>query len=474
MKRKNSFKRSAVLASVLTGVIAVSGCDNDDETAQLRVIHASPDAPAVNVKLNSRVRISDLDYARSSGFLEIDSGSQDVAVEAIIPGGNADVITVPGFEFGENGRYTIMAVDNTSVIQALVVDESAAVPAADEVAIAVLHASPAATTVDVYVTGADDSIDSINPTFTFDFKDQVDAGALPAGVYRIRVTAPTTKTVVFDSGPVDLAGFAGQKLLISAISTTNSTTQAASPIKLLVATDESALTLFDTATTTAARVVHLSPDAGTAAGGPVEVWASSSALPASPAELIDAFSYTDIVPAADSYVGVPAGDYVFDVAPNGSGIGGSVYTSPSLSLGQGEEYTVVAAGYVLTSPAFGLLATGDDNRSIVTQASVKVVHAAPAAGVVDVYVTPAGAFTTEDVANGLAGDPLLSDFAFGAITEYVAVPPDSYDIWVVAGGAVAIDANNVQLAAGSVTTVIAREPIDSGLPDDFNVIVLTN
>lgn len=466
--------RNAVLVAALAGAITLSGCDNDNETAQLRVVHTSPDAPAVNVKLDSGVTISDLDYAESSGFLEIGAGSRDVAVEAIIPGGNADVISVPGFNFEDGGRYTLLAVDNTNLIEALVASESAVAPASDEVAIAVVHASPAAATVDVYVTAPDIQIDSVGPTFSFDFKGQVDAGALPAGIYRIRVTEPGNKTVVFDSGPVDLTGFAGQKLLIAAISTVNSTARLASPVKLLVATDDSALTLLDAATNTGARVVHASPDAGTAAGGAVEVWASSSALPASPVRLIGDFVYTDIEPGANAFADVPPGDYVFDVAPDGAGIGSSVYMSPTLNLGQGAEYTVVAAGYVLTTPSFGLLATEDNNRSVITQAGVKIIHAAPAAGSVDVYVTPAGQFTADDVANGLAGDPLLADFAFGAITDYVAVAPDSYDIRVVAGGVVAIDVPGYKLAAGSVTTVIAREPIDAGLPDDFNVIVLTN
>ena len=129
---------------------------------------------------------------------------------------------------------------------------------------------------------------------------------------------------------------------------------------------------------------------------------------------------------------------------------------------------------MLTTPAFGLLATQDNNRSVVTQASVKVVHGAPMAGSVDVFVTAAGEFTTADVENGNAGAPLLDDFTFGEITDYVNVAPGNYDIRVIAGGSTAINVENFNLAAGSVSTVIARQPIDSGTPSDFNVVVLTN
>ena len=471
----SKYRRSGtVLASIIAGGVLLSGCTDDPESAQLRAIHASPDAPAVNVRLDSVTEIRGLDYAESSGFERVSTGIQDVAVEAIIPGGNADVITVPGFNFVKDNRYTVIAVDTTGNIEPLVADESAADPADNEVAIAVIHASPTASVVDVYVTAPGVDVNSVGPTFTFDFKDQIDAGALPAGSYQIQVTGQGSKTVVFDSGPVDLTAFAGQKLILAAINTTNSTTTAVSPVKLLVATDDTSLVLLDTRTGTGARVVHASPDAGTAAAGPVEVWATSTALPVSPTELIDAIVFEQVIPGPASFAPVPAGDYVFDVALDTGNIGDSVYMSPSLALAQGVEYTVVAAGYVTTSPEFRLLATAENNRAVITQASVKVIHAAPAAGAVDVYVTPAGQFSADDVAGGLAGAPLLDDFEFPTITDYVAVTPDAYDIRVVAGGAVAINRENINLAEGGVYTVIAREPIDSGLPDDFNLILLTN
>ena len=467
------FSKPVMLLFAAVAVLGLGAC-SDTKNASLRVIHASPDAPAVNVKVNNSTSIAELDYAQSSGFVTVRSGRRDVDVEAIIPGGNADVISIDNFNFGKNARYTVLAVDTTANIEALLVDESASAPAADEIAVAVVHASPDAPAVDVYVTAPGVDINSVSASFSFDFKDQVDAGALPADSYQIRVTPTGTKTVVFDSGPVDLSGFAGQKLLLAAISTTNSTTQAGSIVKILAATDDASLVLLDATTTTAARVVHASPDADVVAGGPVEVFASSSALPVSPTELIPAFSYTDIVPSASAYVPVPAGDYVFDVAVDGTGIGASVYTSPTLSLDQGAEYTVIAAGYVGLTPAFELLATVDNNRSVVTQASVKVIHAAPAAGAVDVFVTAAGDYSAADVENGLAGAPLLDDFEFASITDYVAVAPGNYDVRVVAGGSTAINVENLSLAAGSVSNVIAIQPNDTGTPADFGVILLSN
>ena len=492
MKFNNIYNNTLVASSVIISTVLFTGCSNDDDpvvpatssagTTSVRVIHASADAPPVDIKLNNAVAAPGLDYPVSTGFVSIAAGTYDVAVDAIVPGGNLEgVITVNDITFAKDQRYTVVALDDTANISEFVAAESAATPGSDEVAISVLHAATAVkgANVDVYVTAPGADITTVAANFSFDFKGQVDAGALPATEYQIRVVANNdTANPAYDSGTVDLSGFGGQKLLLLAVNTVNSTTKAASPVKLMAYTDTAQVELIDTRTVSGARVVHLSPDAATAAAGPVEVFASSSALPSSPAELIPSFSYTETVPGTNSYVGVPAGDYIFDVAPDGAGIGSSVYTSPSISLTMAAEYTVIASGYVLTSPAFDLLATQDSNRSIVTQASVKVVHGAPLAGTVDVYVTPAGQFTKQQVEGGMAGDPLLDDFTFGTITDYVTVPPGDYDIRVVTNGGAgtaAIDVTAFNLAAGSVSTVIAREPVSGGgLPDDFNLIVLSN
>ena len=490
MKFNNKYRNTIIASSVVISTALFTGCSSDDDpvssagTTSVRVIHASADAPPVDIKLNNAVAAPGLDYPVSTGFVSIDAGTYDVAVDAIVPGGNLEgVISVDDITFEKDQRYTVVAIGDVAdmSISEFVAAESAATPGADEVAISVLHAATAVAGIDVavYVTEFDADISSTAPNFSFDFKGQADAGALPASEYQIRVVADgNTANPAYDSGKVDLSGFAGQKLLLLAVNTVNSTTKTASPVKLVAYTDSAQLELLDTRTTAGARVVHLSPDAAIAAAGPVEVFASSSALPSSPAELIPSFSYTETVPGTNSYVGVSAGDYIFDVAPDGAGIGSSVYTSPSISLATAAEYTVIASGYVLTSPAFDLLATQDSNRSIVTQASVKVAHGAPLAGTVDVYVTPAGQYTKEQVEGGIAGDPLLDDFTFGTITDYVTVPPGDYDIRVVTdsgAGTAAIDVTAFNLAAGSVSTVIAREPVSGGgAPSDFNLIVLSN
>ena len=484
MKQQFTFPKKLIATAVIASMAVLSGCNDDDDTAEvevvvdpsfggIRVIHASPDAPAVNILVNGDAAVTELDYAESSGFASLEVGSYDIAVEGIIPGGNAEVINVDGFAIDEDAMTTVIAVGAVADIEPLVVASSESTPGADQVSLVVTHAAPMAPAVDIFLTAPTDDITNMSPAFNFSFKESVDVGAVAAGEVRIR--AAVSGTVVFDSGTVDLSGFAGQKLQVTAIAAENQVESDASPVKLLVANDTDAVEIRDASTSAGARVVHASPDAASAAGGPVEVWATSAALGDMPAELIASFDYTDIFPVAGNYAGVPGGDYVFDVSPDGAGVGGSVFTSGTVTLEAGMEYSVIATGRVTSSPAFTLLPTGDANRAIATQASVKVVHGAPAAGDVDVYVTAAGEYSVVQVESQAAGDPLLDEFTFGSITDYVAVAPGSYDIRVVAGGMVAINLEGVQLDGGSVSTVIARGPSEpAGTPTDFGVIVLSN
>ncbi len=472
---------SAMLLTALLGLTACSNSDDDPiitlpeptATSEVRVIHASPDAPAVNIRLNDNEVVTALDYGASTGFATITAGPTDIAVEGIIPGGNADVITVPAFDFVADTRNTILAINDVATIAPLVVEESATTPAATDVAIAVVHAAPTAPPVDIFVTDPGVDITGMMPLTTLAFTESADAGALTAGPVQIRAAAGGN--VVYDSGTIDLTPFSGSRLFISAIASTTAAEQAASPIKLLVATDTDAVTLRDTNTGSGAKVVHASPDAGSAAGGPVEVFATSAALGADPVELIPAFGYTDAFPTAATYAEVPSADYVFDVAPDTNMIGDSVFTSGSVTLETAAEYTVIAAGRVTGTPVFDLQVTQDFNRPITTEARVKVIHAAPAAGTVAVFVTPAGDFTPEQIVAGDAGAGLLPEFTYPTITDYVSVAPGDYDIRVVAGGVVAINVEGFGLGGGLVANVIARGPAEpSGDPTDFGLIVTTN
>ena len=469
-----------VIASsfLLTACLDDDDDDNTSATASIRAIHAVPDAPPVNINLNGSAAVSDLDYARSSGFASVSTGTYDVGVEAIIPGGNSTVISVDDLALATNSRTTVFAVGtvdatDSAALEALPVAEATATPASDEVSIRVVHAAPVASDVDIYITAPGASLAGLTP-IDADYKDTAElTDAVPAVSYQIRITADgNSANVLYDSGSVDLSAFAGQKLVVAAINTTTQAESDASPVKLLAVNDTTQLELLDQSTQAGAKVVHLSPDAGTAVGA-VEVFANDAV------ELIDSFTYTEVVAAADSYALVAAGSYDFDVSPDdGSNLDlpAANFSLDGATLAAGSETTVIAVGYVATTPEFDLIASADQNRAYGTHARVKVIHGAAAVGNVNVFVAAAGTYTANDIESGNGPTALLSDFAFKGDSGYVDIAAGSYDIFVqdATSDTVVIAATGVAIANGNVVTAIARGPDGDGDPAAAGLLLLTN
>jgi hypothetical protein len=66
-------KRLLSAAVLAASALVLGGCDDDDPARlDLRVIHASPDAPRVNVRVNDNEVLSAVDYKEGSGFIPVD------------------------------------------------------------------------------------------------------------------------------------------------------------------------------------------------------------------------------------------------------------------------------------------------------------------------------------------------------------------------------------------------------------------
>jgi hypothetical protein len=482
------FAPALVASSVLLS--ACGGSDNDfvfGPTGEIRVIHASKDAPEVDVVLtdtvggSSTTAVDNLDYSESSGYASVPASTYDVSVQAVLPDGTTpEVIPIPGVDVAEDSRTTAIAVGTVAIeggtdipLEAITVADPAVDPAANQVSVTVVHASPTAGAVSVRVDFAGG-----NAGFDFDYRATVDTSSvvapLPADIVRIRVALqgddPVTDSV-YDSGDVDLAPYAGQKLLILAVDTTTqirSDASNGSPIKLLVAADDAAsnAVLLDSSTLAGVKIAHISPDAGqvdVTVNGAIAVTALDyleAALPGPGTSQIP-------TPANQAYIGLDAGTYSLNVQPTGSGTD-VLNPSPSVALTAGEEYSVLALGRVGgTSPNFTLTPTVDSNRPIATQASLKVVHGAPDVPTVDVFAVV-----------GSTDVLLVDDISFGEVTEYlpISVPLTATVEVRDQVGTVRISVPGVTLSAGDVITAIAYQPDEAAPidPADVGLLLLTN
>ena len=178
-----------------------------EATPTIRALHASPNAPKVNIWVDGAPALTGVDYGQGSGFVRVGE-EVNVQVEAILPGDNAIVIEAD-LELDYNTETSILAIDTVSSIEPLLIENASDSRITEGYFRAqVVHGSPSAPDVDVYVTAFDADLGAsaaINGDVPFGFRAVTGQLEVPAGDYQIRITpAGETAPVVYDSGEISL------------------------------------------------------------------------------------------------------------------------------------------------------------------------------------------------------------------------------------------------------------------------------
>ena len=199
------------IALALLATIALGACDDDDPiapatTAQVRVVHASPDAPNVDVLVDGAAVLTNVPFKGSSNYLDVPAGSRNLRVRAT---GTSTVVIDQTAAVTAGKRYTVLATGRVASIAPLVLEDDLVAPGSGSVKLRLVHASPSAGNVDIYVTAPGASIATVAPTVpNVPFRAASNYLEVPAGTYRVRITPVGTKTVAIDVNDVALT--AGQ------------------------------------------------------------------------------------------------------------------------------------------------------------------------------------------------------------------------------------------------------------------------
>lgn len=197
--RRGEFKlRGAVTADVLP--------TRYDRT-QIRVLHASPGAPNVDVYVNGANAVPNLAFGSAAPddgtYLKLPSGDAAIAIR---PAGAAATST-PVFSATLNlpAQATVTAAargqlsNNTFTVAPYVDDVS---PTGGQARVTVAHLSPNTPAVDVYANAADTS--GAPAVSALAFPNASSSLLVPAATYTFGVTVSGTKTVALPVGPAAL------------------------------------------------------------------------------------------------------------------------------------------------------------------------------------------------------------------------------------------------------------------------------
>ncbi|MDO3722907.1 DUF4397 domain-containing protein [Marinobacter sp. chi1] len=446
-------KTRHVLPIVVAGTMALAGCffeEDDPKKSSVRVIHASSDAPPVDVRLGRDREIEGLDYKEGVLFTP-NVGSSQMSINADLPGSQRETILTSTYSFRQDRKYDFFVVGNVSneSIKPIVLTDDLETEAGDQTRVRVVHLSPdaqaAARNVDVYLSDADDELDewlAAGPNFRMGYEDVEGPVLVSAGRYRVRVTLAGTATVVFESGP--LSFLSGDDLLIAAVDNTAVDNVAGSgsqsPISLLVADGPEVNEVYDINQRSGVRVVHVAR-INESISAFVDGELTIASVP---------FGKTGPSSERNAYATVPPGTQ--DVAINDStGEISIAMVNPIV----GEGKTIIAYDFKDSKGQIKSLVVNDLVRSVSTQASLRIFHGsrvAALAGPVNIYLLP------EDQTSVSGAVPILRDVPFGTESGYLAVEQENYNLFIRdADGNVRIGPVRVGLRDGGVYTFVATD-----------------
>ncbi|MBM7662324.1 hypothetical protein JOC85_003131 [Bacillus mesophilus] len=149
--------KKTITAVIFTLILTMFGgnvfADSHDK-AKVRIVHASPDAPAVDITVNGDTVVENAGFKAATDYLMVPAGEHEVAIYAAgtIADGNPVLTATLAVEAGK--AYTVVANNTLANLELAVLNDDM-MTTAGKTKVRVGHFSPDAPAVDVAVTGGD-------------------------------------------------------------------------------------------------------------------------------------------------------------------------------------------------------------------------------------------------------------------------------------------------------------------------------
>jgi hypothetical protein len=215
-------RRALLVSTALLGALALTiPAALAGVSPKVRVVHASPDAPAVDILVNDEIRaFEDVVFGDITGYAELDAGVYNVKV---VPagGGPDDAVIDADLNLLYYTNYTVLAVNTLDNIEPAVFADSTQdvnqIPLIGKARVRFFHASPDAPAVDVRVMGGPYLFENVPfknengqaTDYLFVPDVTVDLEVLVAGTDTVVLTVPAVMLEQGKSYTAYAVGFAG-------------------------------------------------------------------------------------------------------------------------------------------------------------------------------------------------------------------------------------------------------------------------
>jgi hypothetical protein len=195
---------------------------------RVRVVHASPDAPAVDVWVDGSIAFEAAPFKGITSYATLTAGSHNVQV---VPSGATEPVVIDAtLDLQMDQDYTVVAVGQLADIEPLVLADNNAAPAEGKAHVRFVHASPNAPEVDIAVADGGPVLFG-----NIEFKEAseylpVDAGtydleARPAGTTDVALSVPGVALEEGNVYTIFAMGLLGEEPALTAVASVDATAE---------------------------------------------------------------------------------------------------------------------------------------------------------------------------------------------------------------------------------------------------------
>jgi hypothetical protein len=187
------FVRFSMVTLAMFAALALASCNKKSNPvaptpqANVMVVHASPNAPGVDLLVDNTIAGTNLTYPSNTAYLGVNSGTRNIKVNVT---GTSTTAINANLALTSGANYSVFACDSVTKISPVVLTDDLTSPASGKAHVRFVHLSPNAPAVDVAVTSG--PVLFANKTF----KGFSAFTPVAAGTYDLEVRLAGTPTVV--------------------------------------------------------------------------------------------------------------------------------------------------------------------------------------------------------------------------------------------------------------------------------------
>ncbi len=387
----------------------------------VRVVHASPDAPAINILVDGQPLAQDVAFGSASEYAALSPG--DHQVQVVPTDGGAPIIDqAVTFDGWTSNILAVVGQLANIQLQTNMVDITET--EAGRARLRIVNAVPDAPAISVGVSGTDEPlVDGVQ------FPNASEYQNIDPGTYDLDVrNADSGETLVAAPG---IQVEAGQVYDLFALGQAGNGTVQLLPLVTPVATACSVTLGVGEPTDSCLRVIHAAPDAG-----PVDIYIGEAPI----AEGLDFGS-------ASTFAAAPNGEQQLRVVPAGAPVDQAVIDMTQ-GLTAGSAAQIVVSG--LADDVQATIAGVDLRALPENQARVRVVHASPDLDAIDVAVA--------------GGSTPFEGIGFRSQSGYVVFDAGTYGFQLRESGTetLLLEALDVPIEAGMAYDIVAIGQSEDG------------